>query len=232
MMQRSQTTIQLRRSGAVIAVLLVAWLLNWQVWRHLLLLERPGWIFSMPSDAQVVATLPSARGIDYRPLKNLLQRRQWREADRETQAIIGRLLSLRPPSETDRAYSSMLPSSDQRRASIVHGIPCTDLLTQDRLWSMASEGRFGFGAQRRITEAASRAHGDAEGPHLPCLIDCRPRKERGSAWAIATQMGRGVDAVSRTPAPPGHYPAPPTVILYLEDTTYRHLARRLKHCGV
>jgi hypothetical protein len=231
MMQRSQPKIRLRRSAAVVAVLLLGWLLNWQVWRHLLLLERPGWMFSMPSDAQVVATLPSARGIDYRHLRNLLQRRQWREADRETQVTIGRLLSLRPPSETDRAYSYMLPSSDQRRASIVHGIPCTDLLTQDRLWSMASEGRFGFNAQRRITEVATRALGDAEGPWLPCLIDCPPRKEWGSALAIATQMGRGLDAPSRTP-PPGHYPAPPTVVLDLEDTTYRHLARRLKRCGI
>ena len=102
------------------------------------LLENPIWQFNKPSEETIIQSLPSVRNIDYRPLRSLLEAKQWEKADRET----GRLLAKASDLEI------FIPMS---REDILN-FPCTDLTTIDRLWQKASLGRFGFNAQRLIVE--------------------------------------------------------------------------------
>lgn len=239
------------RRPVLLAPLLVA-VLVWLCWSHPLLLEQPGWILGRPADATILQALPSARRIDYRPLKRLLQHQRWQQADGETQALLARILALRPLSPDADIERYALSARGLRRASIVDRIPCTDLLTLDRLWSTASEGRFGFRRQRQITEQQLRRQPslhsvrdsctraclqrDASALDLKarrCVADCVSSRTQTSLDRIAKAMGRKpVRTAGPVPVPAGFYPAPIDVVVDLEDNTYRHLARRTRQCGI
>jgi serine/threonine protein kinase len=74
--------------------------------------------------------------IDYTPLKTLLLRKRWKEADDETWSIFCRLLGKRA--------GAYLSNGDIER------LPCADLKAIDFLWFKSSNGRFGFGVQKQI----------------------------------------------------------------------------------
>lgn len=239
------------RRPVLLAPLLVA-VLVWVCWSHPLLLEQPGWILGRPADATILQALPSARRIDYRPLKQLLHSQRWQEADRETQALLARILALRPLSPDAQSERSVVSSRGLRRAAIVDRIPCTDLLTLDRLWSTASEGRFGFRRQRQITEeqlrrepslhsvrdSCTRACLQSHGSSLDlkarrCVADCMRSRTLAGLDRIARAMGRQpVRTAGPVPVPAGFYPAPIAVVVDLEDNIHRHLARRTRQCGI
>lgn len=80
--------------------------------------------------------LSSAVGIDYSKLRNLLVRRQWKEAERETRAIMLYV--------SGRGQASWLRTED------IETFPCEDLCTIDQLWVRYGHGRFGFSVQKRI----------------------------------------------------------------------------------
>jgi hypothetical protein len=84
----------------------------------------------------------SARGISYSKLQGFLAERNWKDADKETWAILCKSLGLAPETSID---------SNQ-----IHELPCEDLITLDRLWMYYSDGRFGFTPQRQIYESVKR----------------------------------------------------------------------------
>ncbi|MEB3278613.1 MAG: GUN4 domain-containing protein [Lyngbya sp.] len=91
----------------------------------------------VPSDN--LQELHSDRGINYTPLRRLLEARQWREADEETTRL-------------------MLIAAEREKAGYldlyaIQGFPCTDLYTINQLWLEYSRGHFGFSVQKRIWES-------------------------------------------------------------------------------
>jgi hypothetical protein len=88
-----------------------------------------------PMDA---IALESEEGVDYRNLRDLLKAGKWREADRETLAMMLKAANLKMSVWIDIAGLEKLP--------------CKDLRTIDRLWVTASNGHFGFSVQKKIWE--------------------------------------------------------------------------------
>ncbi|MBW4494133.1 MAG: GUN4 domain-containing protein [Oscillatoria princeps RMCB-10] len=87
-------------------------------------------------------SLNSAVGADFTKLQTLLAANKWKEADIETWALMCQALGL--------SAGTHLEISDIDR------LPCEDLLTIDRLWVSASQGRFGFSVQKAIYESANK----------------------------------------------------------------------------
>lgn len=86
--------------------------------------------------------LSSERGVDYTRLRNLLKAGKWKEADKETLAVM--LNVAQREEEGWLNYES------------IENFPCTDLHTIDRLWVKYSNGCFGFSVQKRIWESVSK----------------------------------------------------------------------------
>ena len=81
-------------------------------------------------------SLVSAKGVDYRKLRDLLKAKKWQEADEETRTVISKAAS--------RESEGWLRGSDAENFS------CQDLGTIDKLWVKYSNGKFGFSVQKQI----------------------------------------------------------------------------------
>jgi hypothetical protein len=98
-----------------------------------------------PSKPQTEADdLRSERGVDYSKLRNLLASRQWREADKETLAVMLKAAKKQKLAYHDSGYLDI---------ESIEKFPCTDLGTIDQLWVNYSYGRFGFSVQKHIWES-------------------------------------------------------------------------------
>ena len=84
-------------------------------------------------------SLASARGVDYRKLRDLLAAGRWREADLETDRVI---------LKAARRYSE-----GYLRRSDAENFSCQDLRTIDKLWVKYSNGNFGFSVQKQIYQS-------------------------------------------------------------------------------
>lgn len=85
-----------------------------------------------------VVPLESASGIDYQPLQQLLAAQDFQNADVMT---LQKMCALAGTAAIERKWIYFTE---------VVNLPIPDLLTLDRLWLMASAGKFGFSVQRRI----------------------------------------------------------------------------------
>jgi hypothetical protein len=94
-----------------------------------------------PSAASTVEPLSSERNVDYSTLQEMLQKGQWRDADRETFEVM-RMAANRSRESRNRE-NWLSPAALQQ-------IPCTDLATISHLWEKYSKGKFGFIAQEQI----------------------------------------------------------------------------------
>ena len=95
---------------------------------------------SNSTEPQNLATA-SDRNVDYSKLKEALQQQNWKAADRETYE---RLLEAAGPKAQAQGF---IPEDEMETLS------CKDLTTVDRLWSNASNGKFGFSSQQGILRA-------------------------------------------------------------------------------
>ena len=82
----------------------------------------------------------SSAGIDYGELQSFLLNEDFEEADRRTSAILRELAG---PEAVRRGYVYF---------SEVPPMPGMDLVSLDRLWTVYSQGRFGFSIQARLLE--------------------------------------------------------------------------------
>jgi len=105
---------------------------------------------SNPADKPVQSLeqvpLESDRRVDYSQLRELLQRKDWRAADRETYE---RLLDAAGPKTQAQGFTN----EDEMST-----LSCKDLKTVDRLWNTASNGKLGFTAQQTILRALGDYH--------------------------------------------------------------------------
>lgn len=82
---------------------------------------------------------PDQAGLNIRKLQQLLNEQKWQEANQETWHILCRAVQ--------KPEGFPLSSAD------IQQIPCQTLQLIDQLWKRASQGRFGFGVQRRIYQS-------------------------------------------------------------------------------
>ncbi|HEY9625692.1 MAG TPA: GUN4 domain-containing protein [Coleofasciculaceae cyanobacterium] len=87
---------------------------------------------------QEAAEVKSDRGIDYKPLRDLLKAGKWKEADQEAAERMCEVMG--------RQEEGWLREED------IEQFPCTDLRTIDQLWVKYSDGKFGFSVQKKIWE--------------------------------------------------------------------------------
>ncbi len=78
---------------------------------------------------------PSTAGLKVNKLQQLLNEQRWQEANIETWNLLCRALN--------KPEGLPLTSQD------IQQLPCQTLQVIDQLWKKASQGRFGFGIQRR-----------------------------------------------------------------------------------
>lgn len=83
--------------------------------------------------------LPSAVGIDYTPLEELLQSGNWREANKLSNKLI-----LKAVKKEDSGWIDRLTMGN---------FPCQHLQTIDQLWVKYSKGRFGISVQKRVYQS-------------------------------------------------------------------------------
>lgn len=77
----------------------------------------------------------------YTTLETLLSDGKWREADEVTYRLMLKV--------TSRDEEGWMRPQD------ISTFPCEDLLTIDRLWTISSQGKFGFGVQKAIYQSLS-----------------------------------------------------------------------------
>jgi serine/threonine protein kinase len=116
-----------------------------QEWLALLGVEQPTKPANIPPPILSLPSLPdelgSAVGIDYRKLQKLLASGKWREADRETMALMLKVFG--------REAEGWLKPED------INHFPCHDLCTIDQLWVKYSNGHFGFSVHYHIWQNAT-----------------------------------------------------------------------------
>ncbi|AFY37700.1 GUN4 domain protein [[Leptolyngbya] sp. PCC 7376] len=199
------------------------------------LLENPNWVFNQPSDKEIIESLPSLQDVDYQPLKLLLQNKKWEEADKENQKVLGRLLF---PGSSGFYFL---------QAKEIKKMPCTDLLTIDRLWMTFSDHRFGYSIQRDIVEKDNQLISPKEirqtcvnkcpieRPRTinseKCTFDCETQRIQAEFERIPEEMGRGKSQVN-VPFPMGYYPSPPDLLSDHPANIYRALAERANRCQI
>lgn len=127
--------------------------------------------------------LSSEKGINYTKLQKLLKAEKWKEADRETTAVMLKVAGQEP-----RGY---LFNED------IEEFPCIDLRTIDQLWVKYSIGRFGFSVQKRIFDSVNR-DGGAFGERVGW---------RSSLWGVFAYAWKTYDQITfNLGAPEGHLP--------------------------
>lgn len=84
--------------------------------------------------------LSRTTGIDYTPLKELLAKQKWQQADKETQQLIVRIIDT---AKRQNKHSFITISA-------IADYSCRDIRTIDRLWQQYTSNKFGFTPQQAI----------------------------------------------------------------------------------
>ena len=100
--------------------------------------EQPS-TYTPPIELKQPIYLPSEKGVDYSKLEKLLADGKWKEADRETLAVMLKAAG--------REKEGWLNTES------IKNFPCTDLRTIDQLWIQYSKGLFGFSVQQGIWDS-------------------------------------------------------------------------------
>ncbi|NEO88582.1 MAG: Clp protease [Spirulina sp. SIO3F2] len=129
-------------------------------------------------DAPVVHS--SVKTVDYQTLKALLEQQQWKAANQETFRLM--------LAATERQAQGWLDFDAIKR------LPKAVLRTIDELWTVASQGRFGFSAQKKIWQRLDR--GDQRETEKMLGVEVGWRK--GGRWTF--------EIIDDLNAPEGHLP--------------------------
>lgn len=104
--------------------------------RVLVLIEPLDQPTAMSHPSVIEDDLSSEKGMDYKPLRDMLKAGKWQEADEETLRVMLEAMG--------RQKEGWLRVEDVKR------FPCQDLRTIDQLWVKYSNGKFGFSVQKQI----------------------------------------------------------------------------------
>ncbi|MBW4496925.1 MAG: GUN4 domain-containing protein [Oscillatoria princeps RMCB-10] len=106
-------------------------------------------------ESQLNDDLSSAKGIDYRKLRNCLAAGDFASANKETVSIFNEFIYLSLGTEYNR-YVQVKHTEGYQRS--VERIPRTDMCTIDRLWVKYSNGHFGLSVQYQIYASLYEKH--------------------------------------------------------------------------
>lgn len=158
------------------------------------------------------ALISPTTGVDYTPLRNLLQAQKWRDANDRTLTLMLQA--------ADRAAQGWLTTQN------IETMACWDLQTIDGLWKAYSQGRFGFSVQLPIYLDTGNKPGRLVADDAFQTFGDRVGWRKNGDWI--TFKGNLNYSLS---APEGHFPFPRSEYQItggrLEYTT---LAKRLVEC--
>lgn len=161
------------------------------------------------------------RRADYKRLQDFLAAGQWKEADRETVAI---MLKIR-----DREKQGWL------NIESINKFPCHALYTIDQLWLKYSNGHFGYSVQKRIWENVGGK------PDADYETWCKFCESIG--WRMNGNWLFYLDLNFTTNAPQGHFPASGVVNMltawqgwvvgsFCCSVGFSALVSKLENCGI
>ncbi len=156
-----------------------------------------------PIRRTIGSSLVSEVGVDYTRLKNLLERRKWKEADQETWDILCQALGQR--------HGYYLKNGDLEKLS------CDDLWIIDKLWVKYSNGRFGFSVQEYIYKEV--------GEDYPSFCD-------RVGWPVHNPSNLESILKFNLRAPMGHLPSRRWIGGYYWWRHAGVLAAKLEQCGI
>ena len=107
--------------------------------------------------------ISSQFGLDYTPLRNLLAAGQWKEADRQTAAMMMKLeedCNREALAIIHNAFIENIEEDLSREVRLEHieTVACQAIQTIDALWVKYSQGRFGFSVQQRIWQEVKESY--------------------------------------------------------------------------
>ncbi len=149
-----------------------------------------------------VDDLISEKDVNYTRLRDFLRARQWKEADKETLAVMLKA--------ADRETERWLDKKS------IENFPCTDLRTIDKLWVKYSNGHFGFSVQKRIWESVG--------------CDLKQFGDRVGWWMNQEWISKYDKVTFDTTAQSGHLPVMKVVGVELLIWTESCLFSRVQTC--
>ncbi|MCL1470981.1 GUN4 domain-containing protein [Argonema antarcticum] len=149
-----------------------------------------------PKVQQALQSFPpiSATGLNYKPLESLLVTRQWKEADLLTRDLV---------------LKSVNREREWLRKEDIQKLSSEDLYVIDRLWTIYSNGRFGFSVQKKICESSAFAKYEITAEKFSDLLGWKieksniPYSYRREAYTIKRRENIPFDLN----APEGHLPS-------------------------
>jgi len=191
----------------VVAIALVLSPLSPNAW---LLAQTPS---PTPSLSGMSLVSPNT-GLDYEPLKKLLESQQWQAANEMTRSLM--------------LKASGRGSQGWHTAEDIQNLPCWDLKTINDLWKTASNGRFSFSVQYEIFINSGNRPGRLMAPdayeHFGDLVGWR----KDNQWIIFKQnLNYSLDA------PRGYLPNPRDEYQISGGRLeYTNLTKRLSDCQI
>jgi len=148
-------------------------------------------------------------GGNLQKLEELLRKRKWKEADKETQKIIHQLSREELPEGSQYRYTLFVNYFSDEHIRV---LPEKDLNLINNLWLKHSNGRFGFSVQKRIWKSL----GGRPYPHYNTEIaqnfgDIVGWRKEGD-WVYYSDINYSLTA------PPGHLPI---IVMLNSDTSQR-----------
>jgi hypothetical protein len=133
--------------------------------------------------------ISSTTGVDYSPLRQLLQQKKWKEADQKTADLM--------LAAAKREKEGWIDSKSAEKFS------CEDLRMIDREWLAASGGQFGFSVQLAIYKQTGNPIGDYNSQAWQRFGDAVGWRVNGK-WKTYSDLTWSTNAPSS--APKGHLP--------------------------
>ncbi|NEP79746.1 MAG: hypothetical protein F6K39_17185, partial [Okeania sp. SIO3B3] len=130
--------------------------------------------------------------IDYSPLRDFLAEGKWREADRETVALMLKV--------ADKNKDEKLSVSD------IENFPCSELKKINQLWVDYSQGRFGFSVQKSIYFSMVKSIEERFGKNRKYYKMIWQNFSDAVGWQVAGQAKYYNDLNFSLNAPIGHLP--------------------------
>jgi hypothetical protein len=130
--------------------------------------------------------LSSEKGVNYTRLRDLLAAGMWKEADKETLAVM-----LKASSREEEGWFDN---------ESINNCPCNDLRTIDQLWVKYSDGRFGFSVQKKIYLSVG---GKADGEYYK---EAWEKFGDRVGWRVKEKWIYYEDVAFNTSAHEGHFP--------------------------
>ncbi len=109
--------------------------------------------------------------LNFGKVEQLLKSGDWKQADRETSALLNRA------TQANRSLYSQDPAWSQAKR-----LSCADLQALNQLWLTYSKGRFGFSVQKQIYQATTVYHAKPHPLESPTVNSSSTEREETAQY--------------------------------------------------